>query len=236
MDRAVQTADVRRRGRRSWVVGFLVVLAIVFVTIFRNPLFNNNIGVVYPGRVYRSAQPEANLRTLVDRYGVATILNLRGGTFADPFYANEVGVSRERGIDFYDLPMSATRRPTRGELLRLIDLLTQCRYPLLIHCKSGSDRTGLVSALYLMTLAGKPPSAAIEAFSVYYGHLPVGGTARLHEPFVEYDRWLAAHGSPHTPGLFRWWVENIYTAPGESAAIPPLRPGPRGTVEGTASR
>ena len=55
---------------------------------------------------------------------------------------------------YYDLPLSATRRPTRRELLQLIDLLETCSYPLLIHCKSGADRTGLASALYRLVRRG----------------------------------------------------------------------------------
>ena len=66
-------------------------------------------------------------------------------------------MARDQGLEFYDLPMSACRRPTRRELLVLLDLFEHCRYPLLIHCKSGSDRTGLASALYLMSRRGEPP-------------------------------------------------------------------------------
>ena len=83
-------------------------------------------------------------------YGLKSILNLRGGGPGDWWYGLEIRSAREAGMTYYDLPLSATRRPTRRELLQLIDLHNRCSYPLLIHCKSGADRTGLASAIYRM--------------------------------------------------------------------------------------
>ncbi len=156
-----------------------------------------------------------------------SILNLRGGKPADSWYADEVKASRESGVAFYDFPLSATRRPTRGELLVLIDTLRSCEYPLLIHCKSGADRTGLASALYLMTRRGVPPDRAEDAFTLEYGHVPLFGPEHLHEPLDEYAAWLAAHGLAHTPERFRDWVRNEYESPDGPADPPPLKPGPR---------
>ena len=44
--------------------------------------------------------------------------------------------------------------------------------PLLIHCKSGADRAGLVSALYQYALAGAPAAEADRQLSLAYGHFP----------------------------------------------------------------
>ena len=53
---------------------------------------------------------EARLgRRLVVRQ--ASILNLRGGSPSELFYRREVAEATRRGVDFYDLPMSASRRP-----------------------------------------------------------------------------------------------------------------------------
>ncbi len=94
-------------------------------------------------------------------------MNLRGGSEADPWYAAEVRATTRRGIDFYDVPISPVRRPRAASCLILLDLLGRCRYPLLIHCKSGSDRTGLLSGLYLMDRLGQPPDLALGAFSLW---------------------------------------------------------------------
>jgi hypothetical protein len=214
--------------RVRWVVRGLVATVVVAVVIaVRNLWFLGNFGVVEPGRVYRSAQPGADLAQLMSRFHLASVLNLRGGTEADDWYAAEVRASRAAGVDFYDLPMSATRRPLRGELIILLDLFDRCRYPLLIHCKSGSDRTGLAAALYRLYRLGEPPEQALRAFSLEYGHIALLGPEQLHKPLREYSAWLAALGLLHEPGRFRFWVEQCYESPDARRRLPPLKPGPR---------
>jgi protein tyrosine phosphatase (PTP) superfamily phosphohydrolase (DUF442 family) len=200
------------------------------VVTFRNPWFFGNFGVVDPARVYRSAQPDAALPRLIARYHLASILNLRGGSLDDVYYAAEVRTARALGVDFYDLPMSATRRPLRRELLLLLDLFERCRYPLLIHCKSGSDRTGLATALYLLSRRSEPPERALRAFALHYGHVPLFGPEHLHEPLQEYDRWLASQRLVHNPARLRRWVEQVYQAEDIRHAVVPLEPGPRRTT------
>lgn len=220
----------RRRRRRTRRKALLVVLCgalAVLSVVFRKPWFQGNFGVVDRGRVFRSAQPAGTLAGLIRRQHLASVLNLRGGTPADPWYAEEVRVTTAEGVDFYDFPMNATRRPTRFELLVLIDLFGRCRYPLLIHCKSGSDRTGLAAAVYRMVAAGDGPARAARAFTVAHGHVPLFGTRHLHEPLDEYAAWLAACREDHTPVRFRWWVENEYRSDGPFFNPPPLATGPR---------
>ncbi len=188
-----------------------------------------NFGVVEPGVVYRSAQPGEEVDRLVRALGLASILNLRGGSADDPWYAGEVRAAQSQGVAFYDFPMNARRRPSRRELLTLLDLFARCRYPLLIHCKSGSDRTGLAVAMYLMSRRGEPPERALRAFSLRHGHVAVGGPERLHEPLREYGAWLRAHALGHTPARFRAWVEHDYrddAPPGEVAPLPGPAPAP----------
>ena len=160
----IEPAPDRLRGSRFHLGKTVAVVVLVGVTslcwVFRRPWFQANLGVVDPGQVMRSAQPRGQLASWVRDFQISSILNLRGGSPADSWYDAEVRLARESGVSFYDLPLSATRRPTRRKLLVLIDLLGRCPYPLLIHCKSGADRTGLVSALYLMVRRGMPPESA----------------------------------------------------------------------------
>ena len=222
--------ELRRpaRGRARLVaLASTLALGLAVAFAFRNPWFRGNAGVVDPGLVYRSAQPVGGWADLAKNQKLATVLNLRGGSESDPWYAAEVAASRELGLDFFDLPLSATTRPSRRQLLTVLDVLDRCKYPLLIHCKSGSDRTGLVSALYLMSRKGVGPDEAEGAFSLYYGHVPILGTRHLHEPFREYSAWLKASGQVHTPGRFRDWVARDYRADDPLVDLEPLPTGPR---------
>jgi len=217
----------RTRARIARLALAMAAVAALATFTFRNPWFRGNLGVVDDGLVFRSAQPTDRLPELVADRRLATVLNLRGGSDADPWYAAEVAAVRRLGVDFYDLPLVATARPTRKQLLMILDLLDRCKYPLLIHCKSGSDRTGMVSALYLMSRKGVPPERAEAEFSLYYGHVPILGTRRLHEPFREYADWLGSRRLAHTPGRFRDWVEHHYRADDALADLIPLPIGPR---------
>jgi protein tyrosine phosphatase (PTP) superfamily phosphohydrolase (DUF442 family) len=205
----------------------LLVSAVTISWVFRRPWFEGNLGVVDPGLVMRSAQPTAQLSDWAKRYRLKSILNLRGGGPDDWWYGLEIKSSRENGVTYYDLPLSATRRPTRRELLQLIDLLDGCSYPLLIHCKSGADRTGLASALYRMVRRGEPPESALASFSIEFGHVPFFGTEHLHEPLQEYATWLKSGGLTHSMDRFRAWVRNEYIAPDPPADPPLVKPGPR---------
>lgn len=228
--------SVRRTRRRRRLVIILTLLLVGNLLLFRRPLFQGNFGVVDPGRVYRSAQPGKSFERLIREKRLASVLNLRAGSPADPFYAEETRATRELGVDFFDLPMSATQRPTRRELLVLLDLFKRCEYPLLIHCKQGADRTGLVTALYLMAVRGQSPEGAIKAFSLEYGHIPLFGTKRLHEPIDEYARWLKDHSLSHTPQRLEAWVEQEYRSADPPSSFRPLRPGPREQIISGAGR
>ena len=229
--------DPTRKKKRLRRLGVLAgVLLVATLIIGSSPLFQENFGVVDPGRVFRSAQPDAEFEQRVAQRGFQSVLNLRGGSPADSWYEHEARITKGAGVDFYDFPMSATRRPSRRELLVLIDLFQRCRYPLLIHCKSGSDRTGLASALYLMMKKETPPKEAERALSLYYWHIRIGGAARLHDPLVEYAQWLDERSLAHSANRFRLWVEHDYRDPNPSTTIRALRPGPREQVVARAKR
>lgn len=223
---AAKSESARWRRRRRLLLLLLAAVAL-FALRFRRSLFEGNFGVVWADSVYRSAQPGRELADLIDRHRLATVLDLRGGSPTDPFYDNEVRVTGARGVDFYDLPMSAVRRPTRRELLLLIDLFGRCRYPLLIHCKQGADRTGLATAVYLLSVRGVDPAEARRAFSLDYGHVAFWGPETLHGPIDEYGEWLSSTGQTHTPGRLHQWVLHEYRSADPHAEPRPLRSGPR---------
>jgi protein tyrosine phosphatase (PTP) superfamily phosphohydrolase (DUF442 family) len=215
---------------------FKSVLALVLlgaappISLLVRPWTGSNLGIVEPGRVIRAAQPTTQLPQLIQEFQLTSILNLRGGSSKDWWYTAEVQTAQSSGVAFYDLPLSATKRPTRRDLLLLIDTLDRCKYPLLIHCKAGADRTGLATAIYLMMHRGEPPRQALRAFTIYHSHVPLFGTEHLHEPLDEYASWLDAKSLAHSPDRFRNWVKDEYQADDPSIDPPHLAPGPRHRV------
>jgi hypothetical protein len=193
----------------------------------RRPLFLGNFGVVDPGRVYRYAQPQPDdWPYLLETVRLASVVNLRGGSMKDPWYAAEADLA-SKGIDVYELPMNAEARPRRHQLLALLDLFDRVRYPLLIHCKAGADRTGLASGLYRLYRLGEPPEKAIGSLTIAHGHFAVNGTQHMDEPFHEYEAWLREKGLTHTPAQLREWIMQEYRDPGPEVQFAPLAPRTR---------
>ena len=119
--------------------------------------------------------------------------------------------------------MKATTRPTRSELLTLIDFFDHCQYPLLIHCKAGADRTGLASALYLMMQKDVPPQEAIRSLHDLprpYSRFSAPNTCT--SLWTNMQQWLGSKGAGSharkVPGVGQ---ERLPV--GRSAASSPLR-------------
>jgi protein-tyrosine phosphatase len=216
----------RRRFTRRGLFALLTLLLSPLILLLR-PWYDGNLGILDPGRAFRSAQPTHQLDRIIENHRLSSILNLRGGSSKDWWYTAEVATAEKNNVAFFDLPMSATRRPTRRELLLLIDVMNSCKYPLLIHCKAGADRTGLASAVYLMTQKNLSPREALNAFTIYHSHVPMFGAQHLHEPLNEYADWLDAEQLTHTPERFRDWVKFTYQSKDANEDPPSLSPGPR---------
>lgn len=131
-----------------------------------------NFHVVEAGRVYRSAQmSESELNRMIAQYGIRSVLNLRGAYPGEAWYDNEVAVSRANGIDHFDYALRPDKLVNVKQSEELLQAIRNAPSPLLIHCKMGSDRTGLVSALYLFSRTKNRGFAGHE-LSLRYGHFP----------------------------------------------------------------
>ena len=132
-----------------------------------------NFHVVSPGLVYRSAQMNADaLAAVIPEYGIKSILNLRGAGEGKDWYVAEINTARELGVQHFDYALSAGRELKDDEMDQILATIRSAPKPILIHCKSGSDRTGLVGALYLYSLEGQPSQSAQHQLAVFYGHVP----------------------------------------------------------------
>jgi protein tyrosine phosphatase (PTP) superfamily phosphohydrolase (DUF442 family) len=136
-------------------------------------IYDGNFHAVAEGVVYRSAQPgRAELETAARQHGVKSVLNLRGKNPGSPWYEEEVAASRELGIAHFDYGISARRFVSGQQIAEILDIVRQAPKPLLIHCKSGADRAGLVAALYRYAEAGATAEQADGELSLVYGHFP----------------------------------------------------------------
>ena len=123
--------------------------------------YEGNLHAVSTGILYRSAQlSKIETRWAVREYQIKSVLNLRGAHAGQPWYDEEIAAAGELGLAHFDYPLSAKRFVTSQQIDEILDIMRKAPKPLLIHCKSGSDRTGLVAALYRFSETG---AAAAEA-------------------------------------------------------------------------
>lgn len=149
-----------------------------------------NFHEVLPGRFYRSGQlsPDA-LSRYIDRYGIKTVINLRGAAPGRAWYDGEIAATRDHGADHLDFHISAGRRLTLDESLRLVALMRDAKAPVLVHCQGGSDRSGLASLLYLHEVAGVADGSAAWQLSPLYGHigLPFLYAYAMDDSWVDFE-------------------------------------------------
>jgi protein tyrosine/serine phosphatase len=158
-------------GIRWTLISLLVtILAVVPFYYYRGVYAHSKrLRVVDPGRVYRSGQlTEEGFADVVRRLGIRTILNLQDD-YPDPDIRlgywkrgsiKESAMCAKLGVRYVliepDL-ISRTRVPAERpaaieQFLHIMD--DPDNYPVLIHCKAGLHRTGVLSAVYRMEYQG----------------------------------------------------------------------------------
>jgi protein tyrosine/serine phosphatase len=140
--------------------------------------------------VWRSSQPAPYQVRQYARQGVKTIINLRGERNCGS-YRLEARACRMNGIRLIDIPLKSRGLPDAETLQSLSDLLNEVEYPVLFHCKSGADRVGLMSALYLILRENRPPEEAAKQLSLRYGHFKQADTGILDhflESYIEQNK------------------------------------------------
>jgi protein tyrosine phosphatase (PTP) superfamily phosphohydrolase (DUF442 family) len=153
------------------VTALAVILACATFAVFA--VANSNFHTVSTGRLYRSAQMNAaTLSSAIQAHGIKTIINLRGSSADEEWYQTETNTARLLGTQHYDFSLSASREVMDEEIEQILAVMASAPKPLLIHCKSGADRTGLLSALYLYRFEGKSANEANGELTVFDGHFP----------------------------------------------------------------
>jgi protein tyrosine/serine phosphatase len=154
-------------------------------------VITGNFHSVEKGRVYRSAQlNREELEKVIAENGIRSILNLRGPNPSSSWYDEELEAANKHNVLHYDFALSSRKRVSPEAMRSLIAWMRAAPKPLLIHCKAGADRTGLVSALYRYAIKGDRAEEAVEELSLRYGHFPFirSATIAMDDSFANYKQ------------------------------------------------
>jgi len=121
--------------------------------------------------VYRSAQPTRMGFEDAWRAGIKSVLNLRERHSDAPLVA---------GLDMtlFEVPMNAGAFGEE-EIVKALRAIQSAPKPVLIHCQHGSDRAGVVAAMYRIVFEGWTKEDALDelrhggfGFHFYYVNIP----------------------------------------------------------------
>jgi protein tyrosine/serine phosphatase len=165
--------------------------------------FYGNLHQVTVG-LWRSSQPAPRHLRAAARRGVRKIINLRGAEANGGYWLEQATCAR-LGLELVDLRLRSRAAPTRNDIVAMRALIEAIDGPTLVHCKSGSDRTGLFCALYLILREGVPVAEARRQLSLRYGHVRITKTGildHLFEAYLEHDA--------RAPIPFSDWLDTFY--------------------------
>jgi protein tyrosine/serine phosphatase len=164
----------------------------------------------------RANQPwPFQVKTWKDR-GVRTIVNLRHGL--DAHHVLEKEACDRYGVKQVYFVLSALQVPSAEQVLGAKQLFEELEYPAMMHCKSGADRAGVMSVLYLHFRQGKPISEAMRQLDLKFTHIRHWRTGVLDYCFekyvnevepkgISYEDWVRspAYDPLAIKNEFRWW-------------------------------
>jgi len=155
-------------------------------------------------KAWRSAQPAPHQLRRFAKAGVRTVVNLRGVRDCGSYWLERRACQRY-GLKLVNYQMRSRAAPSREELWGAKRLFEEIEYPVLMHCKSGADRAGLMSVLYRHLHEGMPIEEAKRELSLRYGHIRQAHTGILDYFF---ERYLADNAVRPMP--FFEWVDTVY--------------------------
>lgn len=154
-----------------YIVGGIVVAGAIGYVLFKT--FRDRydhlrrFAAVDEGKVYRCGQPDVNdLEEIHRRTGIKTIVALRGSV--DNPKRNEWAIREKQfcadnGIEFVNIPSNHKNPPTQAQIDEFLDVVGDpARQPVLVHCRIGAQRTGMMCAFYRIEYQGWSKQQAFE--------------------------------------------------------------------------
>jgi protein tyrosine/serine phosphatase len=105
--------------------------------------------------LYRSRQPDAEAQPLLNKLGVKTVVNF--------IKDSDKTWSTDPSVTLVQIPLQ-TVHVDDADMIKSLHAIqdAEAKGPVLMHCKHGLDRTGLVAAMYRIVVQGWTKEAALD--------------------------------------------------------------------------
>jgi glycosyltransferase involved in cell wall biosynthesis len=152
---------------------------------FLRTLYDNRFRLC--GGLYRINQPSPRrLTRYKERYGIKTVINLRGQNEQLGWYRLEERACGALGLKLVNTQVYSRGLVDANRLAELERIIQEIELPAVVHCKSGADRAGFFSVLYRHHRLGEPIENAISELGLLYGHSSSAKTGVLDFFFRTY--------------------------------------------------
>jgi protein tyrosine phosphatase (PTP) superfamily phosphohydrolase (DUF442 family) len=192
----ISTPENRRKARWHYLLFDHGVLRILWT----------NLHQVAPD-IYRSNQPDPRRLKKMHDLGIKSVLNLRGED-GYAHYLFEQESCAALGMTLTNVKFDALKPTKKEPLLDALEAFKTLERPLLLHCKSGSDRAGLASALYLLSQEDASVSTARKQLSLRFLHIKNSEAgiqdhildmyeARQESGYISIEDWIRTEYDPN---------------------------------------
>ncbi|MGZ5279557.1 MAG: tyrosine-protein phosphatase [Pseudobdellovibrionaceae bacterium] len=172
---------------------------------------SKNFHEVDPGKFYRSAQlTPAELEEAIQKYGIKTVISLRGAPENSYWVPKQKEVLAKHNVKFYWFGWTTDFFPDNDDLKGYLMTLKTAEYPVLVHCRTGADRTGEAVAMYAIDQMNQSKEEAIaKNLNFKYWHVPAFHPAKtefvrqykgINETLATYDLCSPEHKAWVEPG------------------------------------
>ena len=105
--------------------------------------------------LYRGAQPNNEGMKQLEKLGIKTIINLRS-------IHSDRDEIKNTGLSYHHIHMT-TWNPEKEDIVKFLKIITDSNNtPVFVHCQYGSDRTGMMCAIYRIVVEGWNKNEATE--------------------------------------------------------------------------
>lgn len=132
----------------------------------------DNFCAVESGVFYRSGQLSAKkLNAYIKKYKIKTVINLRGKWPQAAWWRQEEAIARQNNVCLFNVPMTASKLTSKKNIRTILQIFDTAPRPILVHCQGGADRTGEVSALWVLDQQHKNKSCALRQLTIWHHYL-----------------------------------------------------------------
>lgn len=204
-----QSKVVRVRLIKKSLIVFFAAFVLLVMAFELYVLLTNNFHAVIPGEIYRSAQPSVSqLKKYRTEYGINSLIDLRGINYSAHWYQQEALFAKQYHLGFEpNLPFRSKHLPQIEFVKRLTYAIDHMKRPILMHCASGADRSGLAAAMALILSGDRSIDDMKKQVTWRYNITSPHSVG--YQVMRNYLEWLKKQHIEYGADSFRKWVATL---------------------------